>query len=80
MKKENGVYLWKVVVILEGEVIRELTKVFSSKIAAMNYAVKMEARTYIVKDCYDKYFGAPYYYVPGQKLYYNTKIVKWFGN
>lgn len=81
MNKENGVYLWRVLVGKEDKfdksritVVPELTRVFSSKVSAMNYAVKMESKTYK-----DTYWYSSNCSTEISK-YYRVKIEKWFGD
>ena len=67
--EKNGVYVWKVKVYSNeadwGEdwyYVPTLSRIFTNKLAALDYAFKMQQKR---NDNYN---------------YYDTRIVKWFGN
>ena len=67
-------YVWRVLVYdAWGDLVRSKTKLFASKISAMNYANQMQSTAY--KESIE--FRGRINIVT---RYFRTKIEKWFGN
>ena len=77
MGNKNGTYVWRVLVYDgNGHQVPKLTRVFTSKISAMNYASKMQSTEHV-------YYTEWYYrgtHHDKKYGYYRAKLEKWFGD